>query len=166
MKKLLLTLGLTLVAIMVSGCAANPPEATQAPTAASTPVIESTPEATQVPTAEPAADTAQSPKAEYRKMTAQEAKARIDSGDELIILDVRTPEEYAQGHIPDAVLLPVSNIAKDAPAQLPDKNAEILVYCRSGNRSRQAAQQLVTMGYTGIFDFGGIIDWPYETVTE
>lgn len=160
MKKPLLALALVIVSVILSGCAAKQPAATAAP------VISAAPEATLAPTAEPAADTAESPKAEYRKITAQEAKARIDSKDELIILDVRTAEEYAQGHIPGAVLLPVSNIAKDAPAQLPDKDAEILVYCRSGNRSRQAAQQLVAMGYTGIFDFGGIVDWPYETVTE
>ena len=157
MKKPLLVLALVIVSVTLSGCAAKQPAATAAP------AISAAPEATLAATAEPAAE---SPKAEYRKITAQEAKARIDSKDELIILDVRTAEEYAQGHIPGAVLLPVGNIAKDAPAQLPDKDAEILVYCRSGNRSRQAAQQLVAMGYTGIFDFGGIIDWPYETVTE
>ena len=101
---------------------------------------------------------------EYRKISAQDAKARIDSGDEVIIVDVRTEEEYESGHIPDAVLIPNETITNKKPEQLPDLDAEILVYCRSGNRSAQAAKKLIAMGYTNVYDFGGILDWPYEIV--
>ena len=99
-------------------------------------------------------------------MSPVDAKARLDSGDELILLDVRTKEEFDAGHIPGAVLLPNDKIVDTPPELLPDLNAEILIYCRSGNRSAQAANKLVAMGYTNVYDFGGIIDWPYEVVTE
>lgn len=104
--------------------------------------------------------------AEYHKITAEQAKERMDSGDELIVLDVRTQEEYDAGHIDGAVLLPNETIADTQPEVLPDLNEEILIYCRSGNRSAQAANKLVAMGYTNVYDFGGIIDWPYDIVTE
>ncbi len=104
--------------------------------------------------------------AEYHKISAADAKARLDSGDELILLDVRTKEEYDAGHIAGAVLLPNETILDSQPDVLPDLNAEILIYCRSGNRSAQAANKLVAMGYTNVYDFGGIIDWPYEVVTD
>ena len=104
--------------------------------------------------------------AEYHKITAEEAKERLDSGDELILLDVRTQEEYDAGHIEGAILLPNETITDtEQPDILPDLGAEILIYCRSGNRSAQAANKLVALGYTNVYDFGGIIDWPYETVT-
>lgn len=103
--------------------------------------------------------------AEYHQLTAEEAKARLDSGDTLVLLDVRTQEEYEAAHIPGALLIPNEEIGTEPPAALPDQNAEILVYCRSGNRSRQAAEKLVAMGYTAVYDFGGINDWPYETVS-
>lgn len=99
----------------------------------------------------------------YHSMTPQEAKARMDSGDSVIILDVRRADEYAHSHIPGAVLLPNESITDTPPASLPDLDAEILVYCRSGRRSREAAEKLAAMGYTAVYDFGGIIDWPYET---
>lgn len=101
--------------------------------------------------------------AEYHKITADEAKARMDSGDALLIVDVRTPEEYEGGHIPGAINVPNEGILDEMPVELPDKNAETLVYCRSGRRSSDAAHKLVAMGYTAVYDFGGIIDWPYET---
>ncbi|NLI54604.1 MAG: rhodanese-like domain-containing protein [Clostridiales bacterium] len=104
--------------------------------------------------------------AEYQKISAADAKARMDSGDELIILDVRTKEEFDAGHIPGAILVPNETIIDTQPDLLPDLNAEILVYCRSGNRSAQAAKKLIAMGYTNVYDFGGIIDWPYDIVTE
>ncbi len=101
---------------------------------------------------------------EYKKISAEEAKALIDGGN-TVILDVRTQEEYNGGHIKDAVLLPNTDISEKAGTVLPDKSAKILVYCRSGNRSASAAKELIEMGYTDVLDFGGIIDWPYETVT-
>ena len=102
---------------------------------------------------------------EYHKITAEEAKARIDSGDPLLIVDVRTAEEFAAGHIPGAINVPNEGILDEMPVELPDKNAETLIYCRSGRRSKEAADKLVAMGYTAVYDFGGIIDWPYETET-
>ena len=103
---------------------------------------------------------------QYRKISAADAKARIDSGDNIIILDVRTQEEFNEGHIPGAILIPNETILDEQPELLPDLDAEILIYCRSGNRSAQAANKLIAMGYTDVVDFGGIIDWPYEIVTD
>ena len=100
--------------------------------------------------------------ARYVKITAQEAKARMDAG-RAAVLDVRTKEEYDEKHIPCALLIPYDMIEKGAPRLLPDKDEEILIYCRSGRRSAIAAKNLPEMGYTRVFDFGGIIDWPYET---
>jgi len=102
----------------------------------------------------------------YEQITATEAKSIIDSETAHIILDVRTPEEYDAGHIEGAILLPDYEIGEKAETVLTDKNALILVYCRSGRRSKNAASELVTLGYTNIKEFGGIIDWPYGTVTE
>jgi rhodanese-related sulfurtransferase len=99
---------------------------------------------------------------EYKKISPQEAKARMDSGDEVIIVDVRTEAEFKSGHIINAILIPNESIGKTRPVQLPDLEAEILVYCRSGNRSAQAAKKLIAMGYTKVYDFGGITSWPYE----
>jgi rhodanese-related sulfurtransferase len=102
--------------------------------------------------------------AQYRKISPVLAKEMIDSGEELIIVDVRTASEFSQGHIPDAILIPNETIGSTPPTELPDKEALILVYCRSGNRSAQAARKLVSMGYLNVYDFGGILDWPYEVV--
>ena len=102
-------------------------------------------------------------KGEYHKITAEEAKNRMDSDDTIIILDVKTQEEYEESHIPGAILIPNESIGTEKQEQLPDMDQEILVYCRSGNRSAQAAKKLVEAGYTQIYDFGGIMDWPYET---
>lgn len=101
---------------------------------------------------------------EYHAISVQEAKAMMDSGDAVTIVDVRTRDEYESGHIPGALLIPNETISDQPPEFLPDQAATILVYCRSGNRSRQASQKLADMGYTAVYDFGGIIDWPYETV--
>ena len=102
----------------------------------------------------------------YQKITPQEAKARMTEPS-VIVLDVRMQQEYDAGHITNAVLLPLPLIeAGDAAVAkaLPDKDAEILVYCRSGRRSAIAANALINMGYTNVLDFGGINDWPYEVV--
>lgn len=105
--------------------------------------------------------------AAYKTLTPQQAKLRIEQNPAIVILDVRTQEEFDAGHIPDAVLLPVDLIeAKSAEVAkvLPDKDAEILVYCRSGKRAHRASQALADMGYTNIEHIGGIMDWPYEIV--
>ena len=98
----------------------------------------------------------------YVNITAQEAKKIMDSQEGYILLAVRTQEEYDQGHIPGAIVVPDTEIEARAEEVLPDKDQLILVYCRSGRRSKNAAQILVELGYTNIKEFGGIIDWPYE----
>ena len=98
----------------------------------------------------------------YMNITAEEAKQIMDSEEGYIILDVRTQEEYDQGHIPGAIVISHEEIAEKAEKVLTDKNQMILVYCRSGRRSKIAAEALVELGYTNIKEFGGIIDWPYE----
>lgn len=98
----------------------------------------------------------------YVNITAEEAKQIIDTEECYIILDVRTQEEYDQGHIPGAILIPDTEIKAKAEDVLTDKEQMILVYCRSGRRSKLAAETLVELGYTNIKEFGGIIDWPYE----
>lgn len=102
--------------------------------------------------------------AEYRKITASEAKERMDSGDPIVIVDVRTEEEYVAGHVYGAILVPNETIADTPPEALPDLDAELLVYCRTGRRSAEAAQKLADMGYANVSDFGGIVDWPHATV--
>ena len=95
-------------------------------------------------------------------ITAEEAKQIMDSEEDYIILDVRTREEYDEGHIPGAIVISHEEIAEKADEVLTDKDQLILVYCRSGRRSKIAAEALVELGYTNIKEFGGIIDWPYE----
>ena len=103
-------------------------------------------------------------KAEYRKISAQQAQEMMAADKAVVIVDVRTPAEFAGGHIPGAINVPVDDISAKVATMLPDKNATLLVYCRSGSRSRSASTQLVQMGYTGVHDFGGIIDWPGKVV--
>ena len=98
----------------------------------------------------------------YVNITAEEAKRIMDIEEGYIILDVRTQEEYDEGHIPGAIVISHEEIAEKAEEVLTDKNQLILVYCRSGRRSTIAAEALVELGYTNIKEFGGIIDWPYE----
>ena len=102
----------------------------------------------------------------YEQITPAEAKALMDSEQNYIILDVRTPEEFAAGHIAGAILIPDYEIGEKAESILTDKDQLILVYCRSGRRSKNAANELATLGYTNIKEFGGINDWKYGTVTE
>lgn len=102
----------------------------------------------------------------YTSIPASEAKALMDSETDYIILDVRTEKEYADGHIPDAILIPDYEIAERAENELTDKSQLILVYCRSGRRSKNAAEKLAEMGYSNVKEFGGIIDWGYETTAE
>lgn len=100
----------------------------------------------------------------YEQITPAEAKEIMDERDGYVILDVRTQEEYDEAHIDGAILIPDYEIAAKAESILKDKNQLILVYCRSGRRSKLAAAALVKLGYTNVKEFGGIIDWPYETV--
>lgn len=99
-----------------------------------------------------------------KKITAEQAKEIIDSGTRCAVADVREPEEYEEGHIENAVLLPLGDIMREAERILPDKNLPVLVYCRSGMRSAEAAKKLNLLGYKNIIDFGGILDWEYEVV--
>ena len=99
--------------------------------------------------------------ASYEQISGAEAKALMDSESGYIIIDARTQEEYDLGHIPGAILIPEYEIADRAEAELPDKDQLILVYCRSGRRSKIAAEELVKLGYTNVKEFGGIIDWEY-----
>ena len=101
--------------------------------------------------------------ASYDQIDGAEAKALMDSESGYIIIDARTQSEYDEGHIPGAILIPEYEIADRAEKELLDKDQLILVYCRSGRRSKIAAEELVKLGYTNVKEFGGIIDWEYET---
>lgn len=99
----------------------------------------------------------------YQQISQEEAKEMMDT-QEVIVLDVREQDEYDSGHIPGAVLLPVGSIDEDTAAEvIPEKDSTVLVYCRSGNRSKTASSALAELGYTNIYEFGGINTWPYET---
>ena len=98
----------------------------------------------------------------YEQITQEEAKQIMDTTNGYILLDTRTQEEYDQSHIPGALLIPHTEIADRAEEELPDKDQVILVYCRSGNRSKQASEVLAELGYTNVKEFGGINTWPYE----
>ena len=99
----------------------------------------------------------------YDQISAKEAKHFMEN-ETCIILDARTESEYAAGHMEGAILIPEYEVALRAEAEIPDKSVLILVYCRSGRRSKIAAEELVKLGYTNVKEFGGIIDWPYGTV--
>ena len=103
--------------------------------------------------------------ASYRQVSMDEAIAMMEEKNDYIILDVRTLEEFAEKHIPDAINIPNETIGTEEIPELPDKEQLILVYCRSGNRSKQASEKLVRLGYTNIVEFGGINDWPGETAS-
>ena len=102
----------------------------------------------------------------YRQITMDEAVAMMEEEEGYIVLDVRTAAEFDEKHIPGAINIPNEAIGTDAIPELPDKDQLILVYCRSGNRSKQASEKLMKLGYTNVVEFGGIIDWPGETETN
>ena len=108
---------------------------------------------------------AQSEESTYRQVNAEEAAAMMEEESGYIILDVRTAQEYSEKHIPGAINIPNETIGTEDIPELPDKEQLILVYCRSGNRSKQASEKLVKLGYTNIVEFGGINDWTGETVS-
>ena len=106
-----------------------------------------------------------SSESDYQQISQEEAQEMMDTQD-VIILDVREQDEYDSGHIPGAVLLPVGTIDEETAAEvIPEKDSTVLVYCRSGNRSKTASSALAELGYTNIYEFGGINTWPYETET-
>ena len=102
----------------------------------------------------------------YEQISQEQAKALMDSESGYVILDVRTEDEFAEGHIAGAMLIPDYAIKEKSESLLPDKNQLILVYCRSGRRSKLAAEELVALGYTNVKEFGGIIDWNYGIVKD
>jgi len=102
----------------------------------------------------------------YTQISMEEAVAMMATEENYIILDVRTTEEFAEKHIPNAINIPNETIGSEELAELPDKNQLILVYCRSGNRSKQASEKLVALGYTNIYEFGGINNWTGELEKE
>lgn len=101
---------------------------------------------------------------QYEQISAEKAKELMDTKTDYIILDARTQEEFDSGHIEGAILMPEYEVSARAEKELTDKDQLILVYCRSGRRSKIAAQALQDLGYTNVKEFGGIIDWPYEIV--
>ena len=109
--------------------------------------------------------TPEGPDVSYRQISMEEAVAVMEAETDYLILDVRTSEEFQEKHIPGAINVPNETIKTEDISVLPDKSQLILVYCRSGNRSKQASQKLAAMGYTNIIEFGGIQDWPGETVS-
>jgi len=104
--------------------------------------------------------------AAYKQISQEEAKEMMDRADGHVIVDVRRQDEYDAGHIPGAILIPNESIGCDSPEALPDYDQIILIYCRTGNRSKQASEKLAAMGYTNIYEFGGINTWTGEIVTE
>lgn len=102
----------------------------------------------------------------YQQITQEKAKEMMQADDGHIIVDVRRQDEYDSGHIPGAILIPNESIGTECPKELPDLNQIIMIYCRSGRRSKEASQKLADMGYTHIYEFGGIIDWTGEVVTS
>jgi rhodanese-related sulfurtransferase len=107
-----------------------------------------------------------SPTIEHQKISAEEAKAMMDDRNPYILLDVRTEAEHKEQRIKGSILIPVDEIDERAEKELPDKDTRILVYCRAGYRSAAAADNLTYLGYTNVYDLGGIINWPYETAGE
>lgn len=102
----------------------------------------------------------------YKRISPEEAKKQLDAETDILLVDVRSPEEYRERHIKNSLLLPAGDIQGRASELLPDKNAKIFVYCLSGMRACGAAKQLIRLGYTDVTDIGGIMNWPYETVSE
>lgn len=101
----------------------------------------------------------------YQTITPADVKQMMDNGDDMILVDVRTVKEYNNEYIEGAINIPVETLTDEKPAQLPDTDAIIILYCRTGARSKDAAQKLTTLGYTNVYDMGGIVDWPYETIS-
>ncbi len=166
MKKPIIMFSVLLGLFGVAACSSNGGSSAQPSLTASVPSSQAA--------ESPAGDTAQQQnsnlsgeqpeKGVYQKITAEQAKQMMEEGG-VTVVDVRRNDEYDNGHIPGAKLVPNEVIELQAEELLPDKDAVLLIYCRSGNRSKQAADKLLAMGYQAVYDFGGIIDWPYDIVT-
>mgnify|MGYP002735142412 CR=1 FL=1 len=102
----------------------------------------------------------------YTQISMEEAVTMMEEETDYIILDVRRPDEFAEKHIPNAINVPNETIGNEPVPELPNEDQRILVYCRSGNRSKQASEKLAAIGYSNVYEFGGIIDWKGETVSE
>ncbi len=170
MKRMIIITALLLPALALAGCAVSDTSDTP-PTAAATDsvAVAESPAATEsvaptakpLDTAAPAADTT----AAYQAISPEDARELIGT-EGVVLLDVRTQEEYQAGYIEGALLLPYDEIAQTIDKFAIDKDDTIIVYCRTGRRSAIAAEELIGMGYTSVYDMGGIYDWPYEIVTE
>jgi len=157
---------LLIALLLLAGCSNTAtPVATLDPTEEVASELTTTPEPTATPAPTAEATEAAVAAGGFTTISAEEAKKMIDAGN-VTIVDVRTIMEYREQHIPGSVLVPNESIGTEAPAELPDKDAVLLVHCRSGVRSKEACTKLAALGYTQVYDFGGIIDWPYETVSE
>lgn len=169
MKKILLIFGLSLFLTSCGTPTAQSASTSHSASAEQTPNSgsETSDSSLAVDTSSKASTANNSPASEtgvYREMDQQEAMQLLQENANLILLDVRTPSEYADGHIPNSVNLPNEDITTQEPELLPDRDQLILVYCRSGNRSGQAAKKLIGMGYTNVYNIGGINTWPGEIV--
>lgn len=153
-KKITLILAIITATLTLAACAVSPATTTAGESATADIAISQT--------ATTAGESAAATVA-YIKITATEAKALMDQGN-VIVLDVRSQDEYDDGHIADAIRLEYGEFPDKLASVLPDKDAAILVYCRSGNRSKTASNLLIEAGYTQVMDFGGIIDWPFEVI--
>lgn len=160
MKHFKAVLLLVLTLILLAACQTSENGVSQTDTTPS----EQTPEASTEASTEASVQSSE-PELSYLNISAQEAKALMETETDYVILDVRTEEEFAEKRIPGALLIPDYEIAEKAEELLKDKSQLLLVYCRSGRRSKLASEELVRLGYTNIREFGGIIDWPYETVS-
>ncbi len=154
--RVLSLLGVLLLSAALTGCGAEEPEL----------ILVEKSEGKTDATATLAATTETAEAEGYTRITMEDAKWYMSKRDDYTIVDVRTPSEFREGHIPNAINVPNENIGNTELRQLPDKDRKLLVYCRSGRRSKEAAEKLAKLGYTKVMEFGGIIDWDGEVVTE
>lgn len=164
MKKLYYVMALLLIVVLITlGCSDNSVDVKDE--AMPQDDIEMT--AAELEEGKAAADSGESVEvADYQQITPEEAVEKMAGEDDVVLIDVRTQEEYDTGHIEGSLLIPLDVIAEDIETAVADKETEIIIYCRSGNRSRTAATILLELGYQNVYDLGGINDWPYDVVTE
>ena len=149
--------------LILSGCGASAGNEPQAPQETVQPEPQQTPE--PQPTYQ-VADEGGMMKLPYQQISQATARMMMKADDGHVVVDVRRQEEYDEGHIPGAILIPNESIETERPEELPDLYQIILIYCHSGRRSKEAAQKLADMGYVNLYEFGGIIDWEYDIVTS